>query len=118
MREPKVPAFFVPLHSLFYSLFVIMLAIRCIACFLKDMYLQRREIPARADGQPPGADIPHTRDYRAGRPLDRRHRGPAAPVPAPPRRPVTPPTSTRPRLARRHQGLLLPLHLRMALLAV
>lgn len=35
-----------------------------------------------------------------------------------PRRPVTPPTSTRPLLARRHQGLLLPLHLRMALLAV
>lgn len=31
---------------------------------------------------------------------------------------VPPPTSTRPRLARRHQGLLLPLHLRMALLAV
>lgn len=43
---------------------------------------------------------------------------PVPPVPAPPRRPVTPPTSTRPRLARRHQGLLLPLHLRMALLAV
>lgn len=32
--------------------------------------------------------------------------------------PCYPPTSTRPRLARRHQGLLLPLHLRMALLAV
>ena len=32
--------------------------------------------------------------------------------------PTPPPTSTRPRLARRHQGLLLPLHLRMALLAV
>lgn len=32
--------------------------------------------------------------------------------------PCSPPTSTRPRLARRHQGLLLPLHLRMALLAV
>ena len=32
MREPKVPAFFVPLHSPFYSLFVIMLAMRCIAC--------------------------------------------------------------------------------------
>lgn len=31
---------------------------------------------------------------------------------------LLPPTSTRPRLARRHQGLLLPLHLRMALLAV
>lgn len=31
---------------------------------------------------------------------------------------LPPPTSTRPRLARRHQGLLLPLHLRMALLAV
>ena len=31
---------------------------------------------------------------------------------------LVPPTSTRPRLARRHQGLLLPLHLRMALLAV
>lgn len=40
------------------------------------------------------------------------------PWPSPPRRPVTPPTSTRPRLARRHQGLLLPLHLRMAMLAV
>lgn len=32
--------------------------------------------------------------------------------------PCYPPTSTRLRLARRHQGLLLPLHLRMALLAV
>ncbi len=32
--------------------------------------------------------------------------------------PCYPPTSTRPRLARRHQGLLLPLHLRMALLVV
>ena len=32
--------------------------------------------------------------------------------------PCYPPASTRPRLARRHQGLLLPLHLRMALLAV
>ena len=32
--------------------------------------------------------------------------------------PCYPPTSTRPRLARCHQGLLLPLHLRMALLAV
>lgn len=31
---------------------------------------------------------------------------------------LPPPTSTRPRLARRHQGLLLPLHLSMALLAV
>lgn len=31
---------------------------------------------------------------------------------------LLPLTSTRPRLARRHQGLLLPLHLRMALLAV
>ena len=31
---------------------------------------------------------------------------------------LLPPTSTRPRLARCHQGLLLPLHLRMALLAV
>ncbi len=31
---------------------------------------------------------------------------------------LPPPTSTRPRLARCHQGLLLPLHLRMALLAV
>ncbi len=31
---------------------------------------------------------------------------------------LLPPTSTRPRLARRHQGLLLPLHHRMALLAV
>lgn len=37
-------------------------------------------------------------------------------APTPPCYP--PPTSTRPRLARRHQGLLLPLHLRMALLAV
>ena len=31
---------------------------------------------------------------------------------------LLPPPSTRPRLAHRHQGLLLPLHLRMALLAV
>lgn len=53
------------------------------------------------------------RNYRALLRLCRlclRHRAALLPPP--------PPTSTRPRLARRHQGLLLPLHLRMALLAV
>lgn len=48
------------------------------------------------------------RNYRALLRLCLRHRAALLP----------PPTSTRPRLARRHQGLLLPLHLRMALLAV
>ena len=55
------------------------------------------------------------RNYRALLRLCRlclRHRAALLPPPPPP------PTSTRPRLARRHQGLLLPLHLRMALLAV